>query len=138
MANLVFNKLIIVDDGDGAAQALGKKFYDEGMAYWRPMPRAYLEGFLDERSVVQKAFPMWYLWAKDNWGTKWDIYKDDRELLYLTDDKVKVSFITANSSIEPFLDYLSELYPLISFTLLEQEEFEDRATIHEWKEGIRQ
>ena len=136
MANLVFNHLTIVDNEGGKAHLLGKKFYDEGMAYWRPMPKAYLESFLDEKSVVADAFPIWYLWAKDNWGTKWDIYEDKRKITYLNSTSVKVSFITANSSIEPFIDFIAEMYPWIDFYLSEQEEFAEEATEHEWKGGI--
>ncbi len=128
MANLVDNNLII--SGENAVE-LCTKLHEEGMAYFMPMPKYLLEDFLLETARTSE--PAWMEWAYDNWGTKWDIYKEQRELTIYAPTCAELNFLTANSSIEPFCNFLSELYPQMRFELFFREEFDEEFTRREWR-----
>ena len=130
MANLVDNNLIITGD---IAIELIKKLYEEGMSYWIPRPKYLSDNFHTEELESPPGFPLWLNWSKNHWGTKWDIYEDGRQYTVHDDDCAEIRFLTANSSIEPFCNALSEMYPRLHIELIYKEEFEDQFTKREWR-----
>ncbi len=127
MANIVENNLIITGE---IANELGRKLFDEGMGYFRPMPQYILEDFLLETSRTPR--PAWLEWAYDHWGTKWDIYKDTRTITVYGPECVEVTFNTANDTIVPFLDFIHKQWPQLRLELYSREEFEEQFTRREW------
>ncbi len=127
MANLVENKLIITGE---LANELGRKFFDEGMEYFIPMPKYLLEDFLLETARTSE--PAWMEWAYDTWGTKWDIYKEQREINVYGPKMVEVTFLTSNETIAPFCNFLSETYPGLRLELFSREEFEENFEKLQW------
>jgi len=128
MANLVENNLII--SGEDAV-ALVTKIHEEGMEYFIPMPKYLLEDFLLE--TARTPSPAWSEWAYEFWGTKWDIYKEQRELTVYAPNCAELFFLTANASVEPFCWFLSEHYPNLRFELFFREEGDEQFTKREWR-----
>ena len=129
MANIVDNNLVIT--GDIAIEIM-TKLYEEGLEYFIPKP-PYMSNDLLSKELEYEGLPLWYRWSKDNWGTKWDIYAEDRELTRHSEDCAELRFLTANSSIEPVCNYISELYPRLKLELFYKEEFEEKFTRREWR-----
>ena len=129
MANIVDNNLVITGD---IAIDLITKLYEEGMQYWIPRPR-YLSEEFHTKEFQSNVFPLWYEWSLDHWGTKWDIYAEDREMSIHDDNCAELGFLTANSSIEPFCNALSEMYPRLKLELFYKEEFDEEFTRREWR-----
>ena len=70
----------------------------------------------------------WYHWNVRNWGTKWDVAKDDRSdysstSMEVTDDgSIMYRFETAWSPVEEALTKLSEMFPSLEFDYEYEEE----------------
>ena len=58
--------------------------------------------------------PKWWDWRVQNWGTKWNSY--DCEVDIMDDETVEYTFSTAWSPPEPVIHKLRELYPDVSIT----------------------
>lgn len=74
---------------------------------------------LDE-SAQNEAFPAWYTWRCANWGTKWDVALSDVTFSTASVDDLyeptQLWFDTAWSPPLPFVERLSILFPLLTFT----------------------
>ena len=106
MANLVDNSLIFESGDRQLATSILQDLYAHGMNYFRPCPE-YLYDYFIEGSE-----PKWLKWCYSHWGTKWDIYKEHR-VLY----EDALDFLTANSPIIEFVDWLHETFPTVKWRL---------------------
>jgi len=57
----------------------------------------------------------WYEWRIHNWGTKWDA--SDSTILENSDTLFEVSFETAWAPPSPWVEYVSKLYPELTFII---------------------
>ena len=101
MANTILNKLVFNKYNETEARVV-RLLLEEGMAYFKPRPR-YLEDTVLFTSYMDNAFPLWWLWSKDNWGTKWDIYEGCRHI-----ENCSFYYNTANEDNAVFIDWLNE------------------------------
>lgn len=96
-----------------------------------PTPKELLED-----NGAAGRMPLWYTWRHDNWGTKWDVDKNDSNLIqqirdYWWDgskdaDDLEILaekwqsgfyFWTAWSPPVPFVDFASKIFPTLTFNL---------------------
>lgn len=121
MANIVIN-VLSVEGTTQADQQLAEQIvlsiYEHGMEYWLPMPN-YLIEF--DHFQTDRLKPGWWIWAKTNWGCKWDIYEDHREHYELS----KLRFMTANNPPDKFVMFMRTLFPQLHFYLAYKEETQD-------------
>jgi len=113
MSNTVQNRLVVTGPNTQVIEQLLTTLEEHGMAYWRPRPQ-YLS---DDWFPNDGDLPKWYRWSLDHWGTKWDLFSEGREIIECNDGYGIFHFETANSSIEPFVDFLKTLFPDYEFDL---------------------
>ena len=113
MPNWHWNRLtVVVDDARLGSQILDN-LNDYGMTYFVPMPKYLVDPALEDMEGIT---PRWLDWAYTNWGTKWDIAEENRTLL--EDNGIEFfEFMTANNGIEPFVDFLREKFPTVTWKL---------------------
>ena len=114
MANTVQNRLVVTGPNTEVIEQLLDTLEEHGMSYWVPRPQYITESWFDGNDTE---YPVWYQWSLNHWGTKWDIYKEGREIIECDDGYGIFHFETANSSIEPFVDFLKTLFPAYEFDL---------------------
>jgi hypothetical protein len=90
MANLVLNNLQII--GTSAGEILNN-LLTNGFEHYVPRPTN-----LEPEEAIS--------WGYANWGTKWDMYKQDRSL-----QGSELCFITANGAADEFVMKLEKLFP---------------------------
>ena len=116
MANLVFNRLQVLDGDTDKGSIILRELYEHGMQGFLPFPKVW------ENSKLFTHVP-WHKWCLANWGTKWDMY-EEREL-----HEYELKFMTANNSIEPFVTKLREMFPDVYWELEYRCEFDGDSTI---------
>jgi len=79
----------------------------------------------------------WYQWRIKHWGTKWDVYECDEELINQTPcAEIVVSYSTAWSPVnEHFLETASNVFPEALFVNRYEEEGEDYCGVTVAKAG---
>jgi hypothetical protein len=109
MANLVSNDLVIVGPSAATILANLEKY---GMDYYLPRPR-----YLDPDNAVR--------WGYDHWGTKWDMYKSQKQLTGSI-----LHFITANGPADKFVMSLKRMIPENEYTLMYRAEDDGFDTVY--------
>ena len=100
MPNWCMNNLTISHDDPAKLQEFADA-YNSGQTceHYLPVPKEYYED--------NGAFPRWYNYCVNTWGTKWDFGKDEyNDLAVIEDDEVTVSFNTAWSPPNGLYDEL--------------------------------
>ncbi len=67
------------------------------------------------KSLIEKyGFDNWYDWCIENWGTKWNTYDGDVDVM---DDTIACTFQTAWGLPEPIFVVMGKMYPTLEFNL---------------------
>lgn len=145
MPNWVYNKVIVTNsdplaDGSeiqrlvdqvGAEYWKGRSTYEDGkhevkpclvsepFSFWNVVRPEGEDLVKYEESLGASGCPFWYDWNCDNWGTKWDACRANREEY---PHGVAYTFDTAWSPPLPMLVKLSEQFPGLHLTLEWEEE----------------
>jgi hypothetical protein len=85
-----------------------------------PMPDAFLGAAGEE--VTPTGLPRWYLWARTNWGVKWNAWGGSRRG-YGRSGRVRYRFCTAYGPPSEFLDRVAFRWPEVTMRLVFEVEF---------------
>lgn len=102
MPNWCMNNLTVSHDDPAKLQEFVDA-YNSGKTcqHFLPVP----EGYYDDKGP----FPRWYEWCLQNWGTKWDIGKQEyTDPAVIEDGNVSISFNSAWSPPTQFYEHLHD------------------------------
>lgn len=112
MSNMINNRLVMSGPDMKVIEEVIITLASHGMSYWLPMPAVLLN---DTLYPLKDREPGWRVWAKYHWGCKWDM--TNAETIEIGEDYGILHFNTANSSIEPFVDMLKQVFEDYEFDL---------------------
>lgn len=127
MPNHVYSQMKVSGDAI-TIKEFAEKHFENGtlsLGSFSPMPKELIgKSFVGEppNQVLIKKYGVdnWYDWAIKNWGTKWDAYDGDMDVVI--DTEIISSFTTAWNLPIPIFKKIAEMYPNLKVEIRAVEE----------------